>query len=85
MNSEETGCGQAVVTLRVLASTPCTTRGRDRMVSYGAAWMTLALVNAVLAQSKGRSGLMWWALSLALGPVATLFIALGDRPAKEEL
>jgi len=37
-------------------------------------WSSLTLVNAGLAQAKGRSGLRWWAVSLFLGPLATLFI-----------
>lgn len=37
---------------------------------------TLALINAGLAQSKGRSGLVWWLLSLILGPIATFFIVV---------
>lgn len=43
-------------------------------VPYSAAWFTLALVNAGLAQGKGRSGLGWWGLSLFLGPLATLLV-----------
>jgi hypothetical protein len=39
-------------------------------------WGTLSLINAGLAQGKGRSGLAWWMLSLLFGPVATLFIVL---------
>lgn len=39
-------------------------------------WGTLALINAGLAQSKGRSGLSWWALSLLIGPLATLLIVV---------
>lgn len=35
---------------------------------------TLSLINAGLAQSKGRSGLVWWLLSLILGPIAKFFI-----------
>lgn len=31
-----------------------------------------------LAQGKGRSGLAWWAVSLLLGPIATLLIVLLD-------
>lgn len=42
----------------------------------GFGWVTLMLVNAGLAQSKGRSGFGWWALSLLLGPIATLLIVL---------
>jgi hypothetical protein len=39
-------------------------------------WGTLALINAVLAQGKNRSGLLWFLLSLLLGPIATLLLAL---------
>jgi hypothetical protein len=41
-------------------------------------WGTLSLINAGLAQSKGRSGLMWWLLSLFVGPIATLLIVVLD-------
>jgi type IV secretory pathway VirB2 component (pilin) len=37
---------------------------------------TLSLINAGLAQSKGRSGLLWWLLSLILGPIATFLIVV---------
>jgi hypothetical protein len=37
---------------------------------------TLSLINAGLAQAKGRSGLVWWLISLFLGPVATLLIVV---------
>ncbi len=39
-------------------------------------WGTLSLINAGLAQSKGRSGLGWWAGSLFIGPLATLLIVV---------
>jgi hypothetical protein len=39
-------------------------------------WGTLSLINAGLAQAKGRSGLLWWLLSLLLGPIATLLIVV---------
>jgi type IV secretory pathway VirB2 component (pilin) len=39
-------------------------------------WGTLSLINAGLAQSKGRSGLLWWLLSLLLGPIATVLIVI---------
>ncbi len=42
-------------------------------------WGTLSLINAGLAQSKGRSGLNWWLVSLLLGPVATLLIVVMPR------
>jgi len=43
---------------------------------YYLGWGTLSLINAGLAQSKGRSGVLWWLLSLFLGPVATFFIVI---------
>ncbi len=45
-------------------------------VSGGAVWLTLTLINAGLAQAKGRSGFAWWLLSLLLGPLATLLIVV---------
>jgi hypothetical protein len=45
---------------------------------YAVGWFTLALINAGLAQGKGRSGLSWWLVSLLLGPLATLLIVLSD-------
>lgn len=46
-------------------------------------WGTLSLINAGLAQAKGRSGLLWWVASLFLGPLATFLIVISDtvRPA----
>jgi hypothetical protein len=41
-----------------------------------AGWGTLALINAALAQGKNRSGLLWFLLSLLLGPLATLVLVL---------
>ncbi|XQW84516.1 antitermination protein NusB [Thalassotalea piscium] len=47
--------------------------------SYFVGWGTLALINAGLAQGKGRKGLNWFLISLLLGPIATLLIVLmGD-------
>jgi hypothetical protein len=39
-------------------------------------WGTLSLINSGLAQSKGRGGLLWWLISLLLGPVATFLIVI---------
>ena len=41
---------------------------------YAVGWFTLTLINAGLAQGKGRSGFNWWFLSLFLGPFATFLI-----------
>jgi hypothetical protein len=45
---------------------------------YYIGWGTLALINAGLAQSKNRSGLGWFLLSLFLGPIATFLIVVLD-------
>jgi hypothetical protein len=42
-------------------------------------WGTLALINAALAQAHGRSGLTWFAVSIVLGPFATLLLTLRYR------
>ena len=41
-------------------------------------WGTLALINAGLAQGKGRSRLAWFFGSLFLGPIATFLIVILD-------
>jgi hypothetical protein len=46
---------------------------------YAVGWFTLALINAGLAQSKGRSRINWWLLSLFLGPIATFLIVVMKR------
>lgn len=48
---------------------------------YAIGWGTLALINAGLAQAKHRSGLVWFLLSLPLGPIATLLIVVLDPAA----
>jgi hypothetical protein len=51
----------------------------SQTADYAVGWGTLSLINAGLAQSKNRSGLAWWLVSLFLGPLATLLIVLFDR------
>lgn len=47
---------------------------------YAIGWGTLAMINAGLAQSKDRSGLNWFLLSLLLGPIATfILVVFADR------
>jgi hypothetical protein len=41
------------------------------------------LINAGLAQSKGRSGGNWFVVSLFLGPLATLAIVITDPPVQK--
>lgn len=43
---------------------------------YAVGWFTLTLINAGLAQSKGRSGALWWLASLFFGPLCTLLIVV---------
>ena len=53
---------------------------------FAVGWGTLALINAGLAQSKNRTGLGWFLLSLLLGPIATFIIETLQMvwaPAKE--
>jgi hypothetical protein len=47
--------------------------------TYAVGWGTLALINAGLAQSKGRSRLAWFLLSLVLGPIVTFIIVVTDE------
>ncbi len=41
---------------------------------YVVGWGTLALINAAIAQSKKKSGLNWFLLTLLLGPIATFLL-----------
>ncbi|MEG1679609.1 hypothetical protein [uncultured Stenotrophomonas sp.] len=45
---------------------------------YVVGWGTLALINAGLAQSKGRGGMNWFLLSLLLGPLATFLLVVSN-------
>jgi hypothetical protein len=49
------------------------------MVTETVGWGTLALINAGLAQGKGRSGLLWFFISIFLGPIATFLIVAFAR------
>ncbi|MEQ7805873.1 hypothetical protein [Priestia aryabhattai] len=46
---------------------------------YVVGWGTLALINAGLAQGKNRTGLNWFLLSLALGPLPTFILLLIEK------
>ena len=57
--------------------------------SYAVGWGSLALINAGLAQSKNRSGLGWFLLSVFIGPIATFALVafcekLPESPGGEE-
>jgi hypothetical protein len=47
---------------------------------YAVGWGTLSLINAALAQCKGRGGLLWWLISSFTGPIATLFLVIMPDP-----
>ena len=47
----------------------------DDRTNFFVGWGTLSLINAGLAQSKNRSGLIW----LVLGPFATFLIVVLDK------
>ena len=49
---------------------------------YAIGWGTLSLINAGLAQSKNRSGLAWWLVSLFIGPIATFIIVVCEPASK---
>ena len=46
--------------------------------NYAVGWGALALINAGLAETKRRSRLAWFFVSLLLGPIATLLIVVLD-------
>ena len=47
---------------------------------YFVGWGTLALLTAGIAQGKNRSGLVWFLVTLLLGPIGTfLLVALFDK------
>jgi len=45
---------------------------------YYVGWGTLALINAGLAQTKNRVGMLWFVISLFLGPLATFLVVVLD-------
>lgn len=55
----------------------------DERANFFVGWGTLSLINAGLAQSKGRSGLVWCPLSLVLGPIATFLIVVLDKVGRD--
>jgi len=54
----------------------------ESQAGYAVGWGTLALINAGLAQAKGRSGLLWFIASLLLGPIATFLIVILEKVEK---
>lgn len=52
----------------------------DDFLPVSTFWFTLAIINAGLAEQKGRSRLVWFLGSLFIGPLATLLIVVMARP-----
>lgn len=51
----------------------------DGFLPVSTFWFTLAIINAGLAEQKGRSRLVWFLGSLFIGPLATLLIVVMGR------
>lgn len=47
---------------------------------YEMGWGTLMLINVNIAQTKHRNGLTWFFISLFIGPIATLLLAVMNTP-----
>ena len=71
---------QASLLLSGLLQDGITSNVTQNAPGYAVGWGALALINAGLAQSKSRSGLFFFLLSLLLGPIATLIIVLLPKP-----
>ena len=57
----------------------------DERTNFFVGWGTLPLINAGLAQSERRSGLVRCLISLLLGPIANfLIVVLGKMPSAME-
>lgn len=50
---------------------------------FAVGWGTLSLINAGLAQAKGRGGMNCFLISLLLGPIATFLIVLTEPLSKQ--
>lgn len=48
--------------------------------SFFVGWGTLALINAAIAQLQGRSTILWFFISLLIGPIATLLLLITYMP-----
>lgn len=49
--------------------------------SYFVGWGTLVLINSAIAQLQGRRTLVWFFVSLLLGPIATLILLVTYKKA----
>jgi uncharacterized membrane protein YhdT len=48
---------------------------------YVVGWGTLALINTAIAGLQGRSRLLWFLISLVLGPIATIILVMISKKA----
>ena len=71
---------QAGLFISELLQDGITTNVTQNAPGYAVGWGALALINAGLAQSKNRSGLFYFFLSLLLGPIATFIIVILPKP-----
>lgn len=63
---------------------PLVLKGTIMVEGAAVGWGTLALINAGLAQAKGRSGLFWFFASLLIGPLATFLIVILNAVVEDE-
>lgn len=49
-----------------------------------AAWLSIALLAAVVAGLQGRSKLWWFFITLVFGPLALLFLAVWTEPLRRD-
>ncbi|MFP1601129.1 hypothetical protein ACLD0U_00395 [Microbacterium sp. 2216-1] len=49
-----------------------------------AAWLSIALLAAVVAGLQGRSKLWWFFITLVFGPLALLFLAIWTEPLRRD-
>lgn len=57
----------------------------NEYVPTGLFWLSLALINAGLAEQKSRSRLNWFLVSVLLGPIATFCIVAWDPPEQKHV
>ena len=57
--------------------------GRSFRVWKVGSWLTLAMINMSIAESKGRGKFRWGFTSLAFGPLVTAFLSF-SKPIKED-
>ena len=72
---------QLFATLSTIAADDSASAGKvlQQSPGYVAGWGSLALINAGLGQSKNRSGLNWFLISLLLGPIATFLLVISEK------